>query len=156
MILVLGLGNLLMQDDGFGPRMVELLQGYALPPEVSLIDGGTLGLDLLPRLEAAAKVLLLDALDRGEPPGTLFQLTAGEIPSALAQKVSLHQAGVADLLAVAELRGRLPAELVLIGVQPQALDIGLELSPAVAAATGGAVVAVLKQLNEWGAGSSGE
>ncbi|MFA7534690.1 MAG: HyaD/HybD family hydrogenase maturation endopeptidase [Desulfuromonadales bacterium] len=150
-ILVLGLGNSLMTDDAFGPLAVAgLLERFALPPEVAVVDGGTLGLDLLPRLEGVGKLLILDAVDLGEAPGTVFRLHGEEVPRAFANKLSVHQMGLQDLLAVAELQGHLPAELVVWGVQPASVDIGLGLSPAVAAALPEVVRSVVEELQGWG------
>ncbi len=150
-VLILGLGNVLMSDDGFGPRLIEMLRRRLdFPPEVVLVDGGTLGLDLLPFLEEAQQLILLDAMNLGAPPGSVFRLAAEEVPRALGAKVSVHQAGVQDLLAVAELLGHLPTEMVLVGVQPGALDVGLSLTPPVESALGGAGVAVAEVLREWG------
>ncbi len=150
-ILVLGLGNTLMTDDAFGPRVVaELERRFAVPATVALLDGGTLGLDLLPRLEGVQKLLLLDAIDLGEAPGTVFRLSGEEVPRAFANKLSVHQMGVQDLLAVSELQGHLPAQLVVWGVQPASVEMGLELSPAVAEALPTVLQGVIEELEGWG------
>ncbi len=150
-ILVLGLGNTLMTDDAFGPRMAEALSArYALPPGVTALDGGTLGLDLLPRLEGVERLLILDVLEMGATPGTVFRLEGEAVPRAFASKLSVHQMGVQDLLAVAELQGHLPRELVVWGVQPESVEVGLELTPAVAAATEEVLAGVAGELRRWG------
>jgi hydrogenase maturation protease len=116
--LVLGLGNTIMTDDGFGVKVVEALSSrFLLRGPVTLVDGGTLGLDLLPRLEGIEQLLIVDALAMQAPPGTVFRLEGEEVPRAFASKLSVHQMGVQDLLAVAELQGHLPRELVVWGVQ---------------------------------------
>jgi hydrogenase maturation protease len=149
--LVLGLGNILMRDEGIGVRAVELLaERYEFPPEVQLLDGGTLGLNLLPYVEDADRLLVIDAVHVGGEPGTVVRLESEEVPAFLGVKISPHQIGLADLLAAARLRGRCPRELVLVGVQPGVIDVGLELSPPVAAQVGALVEAALSQLSRWG------
>ena len=150
-ILVLGLGNTLMRDDGFGVRVVERLQtDYRFPPTVTLLDGGTLGLDLLPRLEGVARLLIVDALQMGADAGEVFRLAGAEVPRAFANKLSVHQMGVQDLLAVAELQGCCPAELVVWGVQPEAIDMRIGLSVPVTVALDRVVAAVVEELAGWG------
>ena len=150
-ILVLGLGNTIMTDDGFGVRAVEALASrYRFPAEVQLLDGGTLGLDLLPRLEGIERLLIVDALQMDAAPGAVFRLAGEEVPRAFAGKLSVHQMGVQDLLAVSELMGHLPGELVVWGVQPESIEMGTELTPAVAAAIEPVVAGVLEELRRWG------
>ncbi len=150
-ILILGLGNTIMTDDGFGARVVEALSCRCrFPEEVRLLDGGTLGLDLLPRLEGITHLLIVDALEMQAPPGTVFRLEGAAVPRAFAGKLSVHQVGVQDLLAVAQLQGRLPGELVVWGVQPECLGVGTELTPAVAAALEPVVAGVVGELRRWG------
>ncbi len=150
-ILVMGLGNLLMSDDGLGSRVISELEKRYLPCEqVNLLDGGTLGLDLLPRLEGVDKLLIVDALQMGVEPGRVFRLEGEEVPRAFANKLSVHQMGLQDLLAVAELQGHLPRELVVIGAQSAEIEMVMELSPAVEAAFDKVVSAVLTELESWG------
>jgi hydrogenase maturation protease len=150
-ILVLGLGNTLMTDDGFGPRMAEMLRvRFRFSSEVAVLDGGTLGLDLLPRLEGIDRLLIIDALEMDAEPGDVFRLEGEEVPRAFAGKLSVHQMGVQDLLAVAELQGHLPSELVVWGVQPGTVEMGLDLTPAVTAATDKVLAGVLEELRTWG------
>jgi hydrogenase maturation protease len=150
-ILVLGLGNTIMTDDGFGVRVVEaLLSRYHFGEEVRLLDGGTLGLDLLPRLEGIERLLIVDAIDMHAAPGTIFRLEGEEVPRAFASKLSVHQMGVQDLLAVAELMGHLPGELVVWGVQPECIEMGTELTTTLAAALEPVVAGVVEELRGWG------
>lgn len=131
--------------------MVNALQGrFRFPAEVTLLDGGTLGLDLLPRLEGVGRLLVIDALEMGAAPGTVFRLAGEEVPRAFAGKLSVHQMGLQDLLAVAELQGHLPAELVVWGVQSGSIEMGLELTPPVAAAMEEAIAGVVDELRSWG------
>lgn len=128
-VLVLGIGNLIMSDDGVGVRVVqELKRSYRFPGNVMVVDGGTLGLDLLPMLESATHLILVDAVEFGEKPGTLIRLIGEELPVALETKLSPHQMGLKDLLAVSELMGHSPGEMVLIGVQPGSIEMGIELT----------------------------
>jgi hydrogenase maturation protease len=150
--LVLGLGNILLSDEGLGVRVVErLLEQYDFPEEVRVMDGGTLGLDLLPYLADASRLLVLDAVQAGRPPGTLVRLAGDEIPVFLdAAKVSPHQDGLHDLLAAAALTGHLPEEVVFWGAQIEALGLGLHLNPAVAAQVDVLVERVMQELAQWG------
>lgn len=150
-ILVLGLGNLLMSDDAFGGRVIEhMTQHYRFPEGVGLLDGGTLGLDLLPRLEGVARLLLVDAVDMQARPGSVFRLVGEEVPRAFASKLSVHQMGLKDLLAVAELQGHLPGEIVFWGVQPGSVEMRLEMTRAVREALPQVVTGILEDLRRWG------
>ncbi len=150
--LVLGLGNILLGDEGVGVRVVErLLEQYEFPEGVRVMDGGTLGLDLLPYLEEASQLLVVDAVQARKAPGTLVRMAGDEIPVFLdVSKVSPHQEGLQDLLAVATLKGYLPDEVVFWGAQIEALGVGLELSSAVAAQVDALIEKVLAELARWG------
>jgi len=152
-VLVLGIGNLLWADEGFGVRCVEALDaGWALPADVTVLDGGTQGLYLLPHVSAAARLIVFDAVDYGLAPGTLRLVEGDEVPRFLgARKMSLHQTGFQEVLAAADLLGRLPGEMLLIGVQPEALeDYGGSLRPVVRAQVDAAVDIALARLQAWG------
>jgi hydrogenase maturation protease len=133
-VLVLGIGNTVMCDDGVGVKVVQSLQSeYRFPDNVEMVDGGTLGLDLLPMLEGISHLIMVDAVETGEKPGTCVRLSGEELPIALETKVSPHQMGLKDLLAVARLMGQVPGEMVLIGVQPGCIEMDTELTPEVQA-----------------------
>jgi hydrogenase maturation protease len=150
-ILVLGLGNSIMTDDGFGVRAVNTLSSrYHFQGEVTLVDGGTLGLDLLPYLEGVESLLIIDALDMRKEPGRIFRLEGEEVPRAFASKLSVHQMGLQDLLAVAELQGHVPNRLVVWGVQPESIEMGTELTPAVKKAVVAVIDNILDELQGWG------
>lgn len=150
-ILVLGIGNALMNDDAAGVTAIEQLQArYSFPTGVTVVDGGTLGLDLLPMLEGVSKLLIIDAIDMGATPGALFRLQGEEVPRAFASKLSVHQMGVQDLLAVAELQGHVPEELVVWGIQPGSIEMEMRLTPAVAVAIAPLLEGVIKELQGWG------
>ena len=150
-ILVLGVGNLVMTDDGVGVIVVQRLQReYQLPAEVDVMDGGTLGLDILPRLENIERLIVVDALETGKAPGTCVRLANNEIPLALETKLSPHQMGLKDLLSVSLLIGHAPQEMVLIGVQPDCIEMGTELTPVVEEQVDVMLAAVLRELKAWG------
>jgi hydrogenase maturation protease len=151
-ILVLGIGNTVMCDDGVGVKVVQrLVKEYRLPPYVDVMDGGTLGLDILPRLEGIQKLIVVDALETGKSPGTCIRLVGEEIPIALETKVSPHQMGLKDLLAVSHLmEGQLPAEMVLIGIQPECIELDTELTSTVAAQLDNLLNHVVEELEGWG------
>lgn len=151
-ILVLGIGNVIMSDDGVGARVVQEMQReFSFTPGVELVDGGTLGLDLLPLLEGKSHLIMVDAVQTGKAPGSCVRLTGNDLPAALETKLSPHQVGLKELLAVARLTGQAPPEVVLIGVQPRCLDIGAELTPEVSLQVETMKGAVLKELERLGA-----
>lgn len=133
-ILVMGIGNLLWADEGFGVRAVEAFNArFVCPDHVTIVDGGTQGLYLLPHVEACDVLILFDAVDYGLAPGTLKIVTDADVPTFMgAKKMSLHQTGFQEVLAAAELLGWSPRRRVLIGVQPQNIeDYGGSLCPLV-------------------------
>jgi hydrogenase maturation protease len=144
-----GVGNLIHTDDGLGIHAVQRLQTDPRVPEgVTLIDGGTFGIELLVYLQDCSKLILLDAADLGQVPGTLVRLTGEEL-YGLPCGASVHQLGVADLLAALQLVSDAPPEILLLGAQPESTDWGAELSAPVAAALDKIVEAVVEQLQEW-------
>ena len=151
-MLVLGIGNVLWADEGFGVRAVEALhQRWQMPANVSLVDGGTQGMYLLEYVCAADRVLVLDAIDYKLPPGTLRVFRDDEVPVWADHVMSLHQATFQELLSLARLRGRFPAKITLIGVQPDVLDdLGGSLSPLVRARLDEAVELAVAELSAWG------
>ncbi|SFJ08681.1 HyaD/HybD family hydrogenase maturation endopeptidase [Celeribacter neptunius] len=152
-VLILGIGNVLWADEGFGVRCVErLAERYAFGPEVKLLDGGTQGLYLLPFLEEIDALLVFDAVDYGLAPGTLKIVEDGDVPSFMgAKKMSLHQTGFQDVLATAELMGHCPERLILIGCQPEELeDYGGGLRDIVAAQIDPAIAVALEKLQGLG------
>ena len=151
-VLVLGIGNLLWADEGFGVRAVEALHAaYEFPATVTLQDGGTLGLLLYEPVATARRVLVFDAIDFGLPPGTLRVLRDGEVPAWGRTKLSPHQTSFNDVLALAQMNGRTPDEIVAIGVQPVELnDFGGSLREPVRDRLPEAVRLAAEQLAAWG------
>ena len=135
-VLVLGIGNVLWADEGFGVRVVEAIASrYRLGPRVKLLDGGTQGIYLVDQVRWADVLVVFDAVDYGLAPGTLKLVEGDEVPKFMgAKKMSLHQTGFQEVLALADLMGDFPEHLLLIGVQPVELDdFGGSLRPEVRA-----------------------
>jgi hydrogenase maturation protease len=153
-IVVLGIGNVLWADEGFGVRCVEALQsGWDFAPHVQLVDGGTQGLYLLPIVQAADRLLILDAVDYGLAPGTLKLVEDEEVPRFLgAKKMSLHQTGFQEVLMLAQMTNAYPREVLLIGCQPEELeDYGGSLREGTKAALQQALPLAIERLEAWGA-----
>jgi hydrogenase maturation protease len=151
--LVLGIGNVLWADEGFGVRAVAALNaGWRFPESVTFMDGGTQGLYLLPHVQAARRLLVFDAVDYQLEPGTLQVLRDGAIPAYLGVgKMSLHQSSFQEVLSLAMLSGECPESAVLVGVQPKVLmDFGGSLSEPVRARLPEALQAGLATLAAWG------
>jgi hydrogenase maturation protease len=150
-VLVLGLGNVLLGDDGIGAAVVDALErDYRIPADVRLVEGGTLGLSLLDEIAEARHVILVDAVATDEPPGTLVRLDGGDVMDAVRERLSVHQVGVADLLNAARLIGRYPASVVLLGLVPGSLGLGVGRTRAVGAALDVLVSAVVREVQTLG------
>ena len=152
-ILVLGIGNLLWADEGFGVRAAEAFErGYACDGRVTVMDGGTQGMYLLPHVQEASHLIVFDAIDYGLEPGTMKVILDDEVPAYMgAKQMSLHQTGFQDVLAAARLTGQCPSHIVLIGVQPVELkDYGGSLREPVRAQIGPAVDTAVGWLRRWG------
>ncbi|MBP2653815.1 MAG: hybD 1 [Firmicutes bacterium] len=152
-IIVLGIGNILMQDDGFGVRVIEELgRRLRFPDNVELLDGGTLGFELLSFITGADKLLVVDAINGGGLPGTFYRFAGDEVQAYFQEKVSLHELGIKDVLAVLEMQGENIGEIVVLGVQPESIELGLELTPGVAKTIDKVVAAVITELTRWRVG----
>jgi len=149
--LVLGVGNILLHDEGLGVRAIEELErAYTFAPGVELVDGGTCGLELLDNLKDRELLLIIDAMKNGGPPGSVYRLADQEVPSHFNTRITPHQLGISDLLATLGLMDALPKRLVLFGVEPDDLSTGLGLSPAVAVGMGKVVTEVVEELGRHG------
>lgn len=150
-VVVLGIGNTLMQDDGLGVWAIRALRdAYDLPPEVRLIEGGVGGLRLLSVLHDAGFLLMIDAVRKGGVPGTLYRLTPGTLPRRRGPVMSAHEVGISELLSVAELVGKLP-RTVILGIEPQEVQkVGLEMTPSIQQAIPRVVEAVVAELRGLG------
>jgi hydrogenase maturation protease len=149
--VVLGLGNPLMGDDGVGLAALSLLAGgWTFEPSVELIDGGTWGMNLLHLIEGADQLILLDAIDAGDLPGTPVVLEREDLPRRLSAKLSPHQIDLAEVLALAALRGKLPPRLVALGLQPAQIELSTEISSEVRRSLPKLVALAIERLKEWG------
>lgn len=129
-ITVLGIGNTILSDEGFGVRVVEYLQkNFTFPENVALVDGGTLGVELLHFVTGTQKLLIVDSINGGVEAGTTFHLQDDELKKHFAQKISAHEVGIQDVLTMLELTGKKIPHVELIGVQPFSLEAGTELTP---------------------------
>ena len=145
--LVLGIGNLLLSDEGAGCRCVEELERrYTLPPEVRCVDGGTAGFELLPLVEDAQVLIIIDALKDGRQPGTVILVEDEAVPRLMLTRTSPHQIGISEVLATAQLTGKVPERLLLFGIEPKSLEVAMGLSPEVEQGLEKALDAVVSSL----------
>jgi hydrogenase maturation protease len=149
--VVLGAGNPLMGDDGLG---IEVLEAIARKWDESLdlrfLDGGIWGMRLLPHIEDADRLLVIDAVRADLAPGTLVRVERDEIPKHLRTKISTHQIDLSEVFAVAELRGTFPREAVVLGIEPATVDAYMAISAEVRATVPALIQAVERQLEAWG------
>ncbi len=145
--VVLGVGNIILADEGVGVRVVEALErDYALPPEVAVIDAGTSGMEMLEDLSNLDFLLVVDAIAAAKAPGELVQLRGDEVPVFFRRNLSPHGIGLSDVLASLEFLGAEPKETVILGVQPTSLDLSTELTPTIAALVPELVAQVVDEL----------
>ena len=150
-VLILGLGNPLLGDEGIGVRVVEELKGLELPDGVTVVEGGTAGLGLIGLMEGYQRVIIVDAADMGHPPGRVVRFTPLEARFKTAEApLSLHQIGLGEVLALAEALEVAPAELVIIGIQPSRIEGGVGLSPEVEGAIPQIIRIILDELDATG------
>ncbi len=150
-ILVIGMGNVLMQDEGVGVRAVEeLQQRYRIPEGVEVIDGGTTGMELFEPMRGARSLIIADAVNTGAPFGTLVRIANEEIPAFFQTKLSNHQLGVSDLLALLALKGETPEQVTIVGMVPHSLENQLGLTPEAAAGLEGMVQMLVDELASLG------
>jgi hydrogenase maturation protease len=139
-VLVVGLGNVLLEDDGVGIYAIEeLVRRYRLPPGVTVVDGGTSASDLLEEMAEREQLIVVDAVGLERPPGTLVRLVDGEVPALFRARLSPHQLGLSDTLAALALMGRSPRRIVVLGMVPMSLGLRIGLSPEGQAGLGGLV-----------------
>jgi len=151
MITVLGIGNILLSDEGLGVVAVKrFLEEYEVPENVRVIDGGTLGIELMYFLEGTEKLLVVDAVAGGRPPGAFYKIKNEEVKKYFRNKVSMHELGFQEVMALMELRGFPIKEIVILGLEPKSLNISLELSPEIKEKIPQLVEEIVNQLKEWG------
>ena len=149
-ISVLGLGNILLSDEGVGVHTVNAIkEKYTFSPEIDLIDGGTMALDLLPIFQTQDKILIIDAVDFRKEPGHVGTLEGSKIPSVLNSKLSVHHIGLSDLLFAAKLTRTTPPEIFLVGIQPKSFDVSLEMTDEIRTRLDDIIELALQKLKEW-------
>ena len=150
-ISLIGLGNILLRDEGVGVHLIEALKRKIdFPENILLLDGGTMGLDLLPYMEGVEKILFIDALDLQKESGAIAILEDNDIPSFIMPKLSFHQVGLADLLFASKFKGVLPPKVTLLGIQPEKIEAGLTLSETLHCHLEDFLNIILEKLREWG------
>jgi hydrogenase maturation protease len=150
-IIVLGVGNILLTDEGVGVKAVEKLQlDFDLPPEVVIIDGGTTGMEMLEDLSNADHIIIIDAVRSGHVPASIIKLVGEQVPVFFRTKLSPHQIGLSDVLATLELMGQQPGGITVIGIEPASLETGMGLTPHVAAVLSDVVHLVVTELRQLG------
>ena len=150
-IAILGIGNLLQRDEGVGVHLINQLErDYSFSPHINLIDGGTMGTDLLPYLEQNDKIIILDAVNFNEPPGFIGVIKNDDILRRLNTKLSIHHLGITDVLSSARLLDIEPSEIYLIGIQPKNIEMGTDLTDEIKQKTSKMIEEAIKKLREWG------
>lgn len=150
-ILVIGMGNVLMQDEGVGVRAVEELENrYIIPEGVTVIDGGTTGMELFEPIRNCDQLIVVDAINTGDSYGTLVRIDNDEIPAFFQTKISNHQLGLSDLLALLRLKNEVPEQVTIIGMVPHSLENKLGLTEAANAGLVGMVAKLVEELASLG------
>ena len=150
-IVVLGVGNILLTDEGLGVHVVEDLKAnYTFTPQISLIDGGTMGMELLTYMRGMKKILLIDAVNGGEVPGTIYEFPHRELEQYFTDHISVHEVGMQDILRIRAIQENPLEDAIVIGVEPESLDVGFEPSAPVQKALPEVKERVLRVLREWG------
>lgn len=149
--VVLGVGNIILADEGVGVRVVEALEReYVMPPEVSVIDAGTSSMEMLEDMSNLDFLLVVDAIAAGKTPGELVQLRGDEVPVFFRRNLSPHGIGLSDVLASLEFLSAEPKETVILGVQPISMELSTELTPTIAARVPELVAQVVDELTQRG------
>ena len=150
-IVVLGVGNILLTDEGLGVHVVEDLKAnYTFTPQVTLIDGGTMGMELLTYMRGMKKILLIDAINGGKNPGTVYEFPHRELEQYFTDHISVHEVGMQDILRIRAIQENPLEDAIVIGVEPESLEIGFEPSVAVQQALPEVKARVLSVLRGWG------
>lgn len=147
-VLVLGIGNILLRDEGVGVRVIEQMQKIPLPDDVELIDGGTAGADLLDVLAERKKVIVIDAVQADCEPGTVLRFSVDDLVRPNGVGISLHELGLGGALAMTRQLGCEPKEVVVFGIKPKDMSCGLELSEQISAAVPKVVELVLEEIKK--------
>lgn len=150
-IVVLGVGNILLTDEGLGVHVIEDLKAnYNFTPQISLIDGGTMGMELLTYMRGMKKILLVDAVNGGEAPGTIYEFPHRELEQYFTDHISVHEVGMQDILRIRAIQENPLEDAIVIGVEPESLEVGFEPSEPVQRALPEVKERVLRVLRGWG------
>ncbi|MDM8568313.1 HyaD/HybD family hydrogenase maturation endopeptidase [Thiotrichales bacterium HSG1] len=150
-LLILGVGNLLLTDEGIGVHAVnDLLQKYHIPDGIEVVDGGTAGMELLTFIARARQVIILDAIKTGQKAGTIICLEDEQVPVFFRTKLSPHQLGLSDILAAVKLTGEQPEKVTIFGIEPHKIELGMELSDIVAVQLDSFIDLIVKKVNGLG------
>ena len=150
-ILVIGMGNVLMQDEGIGVRAVEELESqYVIPSGVTVLDGGTTGIELFEPMRSCEQLIVADGVNTGDPFGTIVRIANEDIPAFFQTKISNHQLGLSDLLALLALKSEAPEHVAIIGMVPHSLENKLGLSPEATLGLKKMVSGLVKELADLG------
>lgn len=149
-IAVMGIGNILMQDEGIGVHIIRELEKYAFNPHISLIDGGNMGMDLLSFFYEHDKMIIVDAVDFEKSPGFIDTMENDDILALFTTKMSLHHLGLKDVLSYAKLLDQTPEDLCLIGIQPEKVEMEMQLSETIQSRINKLVNLSLLKLKTWG------
>ncbi len=149
-IVLLGVGNILLTDEGFGVHVVnQLREDYVFNPPITILDGGTMGMELLTYMRGMTKLLLVDAINGGDAPGTVYEFPHEEMNTYFTEAISVHEVGMQDILRIRALQEDPLEDAVVIGVEPESLELGLTLSDATQAAVEDVKARVLSVLSNW-------
>ena len=149
-VTILGLGNILMRDEGIGVYTANLLKNkFVFDPEIQIIDGGTTGTDLLPYFEHSEKILIIDAVNFEKSPGFIEIIENDDILATITSKISLHHLGLSDVLSLIKLLDIRPSQICLVGIQPFSMELGLDVSDELKECINNITDTVLFKLNEW-------
>jgi hydrogenase maturation protease len=150
-VLVVGLGNILLQDEGAGVRLVERLEErFEIPDELEVLDGGTSGMQLIHTIAGRDALIVCDAVRSDKPPGSVMRIAGQELPAFFRTRLSPHQLGLSDVLATLTLLEQVPPRVALIGIIPQDLDLGTELSPRIEGAMDEALALLVAEIESLG------
>ena len=150
-ITVLGIGNIVLRDEGFGVRVAEYLMAhYTFPDRVQVLDGGTLGMELLRFVAGTKRLLLLDAVRGEKVPGETYRLAGTEVKAHFQEKLSAHEIGIQDILTLLTLTGKPVPEVVVLGAEPVDISAGMALSPALSPLVPEMARRAVEELAHWG------
>ena len=150
-IVLLGVGNILLTDEGLGVHVVkDLKESFSFTPAITIVDGGTMGMELLTYMRGMKKILLIDAINGGESPGTVYEFPHKELEQYFTEHISVHEVGMQDILRIRAIQEEPLEDAVVIGVEPESLEIGFEPSEVVQQALLEVKDRVLNVLRQWG------